>query len=240
MKLNRSSCGRLAATVTGALALGLSNASLAVPITVPTGLNPGDQYRLAFVTEGIDVPERDATSTDIADYDAYVQAVANTQPALASITWQVIGSTATVSAVDHTSTNPNDPGVPIYLLNDTLLANNYADLWDGTIVNALSIFEDGLPFSCPGGPCQVSPSVFTGTNADGTVSSGSPLGGLTTVRGGVWTNSSSIWISQADLSSSQTLPFYAISQVLTVPEPGTALLVATGLLGLVARWRRRT
>jgi len=228
------------ATVTGALALGVSNESLAAPITVPTGLNPGDQYRLAFVAEGIDIPRRDATSTDIADYDAYVQAVANAQPGLASITWQVIGSTATVSAVDHTSTNPNDSGVPVYLLNDTLLANNYADLWDGTIVNALSIFEDGLPFSCPGGPCQASPNVFTGTNADGTVFPGSPLGGLTTVRGGVWTNTGSIWISQGEYLPTQSGAFYAISEVLTVPvpEPGTALLVASGLLGLVARLRR--
>lgn len=34
----------------------------AAPITLPIGLNPGDEYRLAFVTS----TTRDATSTDIA------------------------------------------------------------------------------------------------------------------------------------------------------------------------------
>lgn len=109
--------------------------SFAAPISVPTSLPPGQQYRLAFVTAGI----RDATSTNIADYDAFVQAEANTEAALSSISWQVIGSTATVSARDHTGTAPADyPGVPIFLLNDVKLVDDYADLWDGSLDTAFS------------------------------------------------------------------------------------------------------
>ena len=36
-------------------------------LQTPAGLNPGDQFRFVFVTDGI----RDATSTNIADYDSF-------------------------------------------------------------------------------------------------------------------------------------------------------------------------
>jgi len=38
-----------------------TGAAQAALVVVPTGLNPGDQYRLVFVTDGT----RDATSTNI-------------------------------------------------------------------------------------------------------------------------------------------------------------------------------
>ena len=44
----------------------------AAPITVPTSLNPGDTYRLAFETS----TTTDATSTSIADYNTFVTGVA--------------------------------------------------------------------------------------------------------------------------------------------------------------------
>ena len=101
----------------------------AAPITVPTGLNPGEQYRLAFVTS----TTRDATSSNIADYNAFVTATANAVPELAElgITWKAIGSTSAVDAQDNTHTNVvlDGVGVPIYLLNDTLFVNDNADLW---------------------------------------------------------------------------------------------------------------
>ncbi len=66
--------------------LGLTAFSaLTAPITIPTGLNPGDQYRIAFVTRTI----RDVTSSNIADYNAFVTAAADavTEPAAA---WHVL------------------------------------------------------------------------------------------------------------------------------------------------------
>jgi hypothetical protein len=63
-------------------------------ILSPPGLNPGDHYRLFFVTSTTTT----ASSTDIADYSAFVTNVANTQAQLAAlgIVWMAIGSTATV------------------------------------------------------------------------------------------------------------------------------------------------
>ncbi len=50
-------------------------------VTVPTDLNPGDQYRLVFVTNGT----RDAQSTDIADYNTFVTTEANLSTELAAL-----------------------------------------------------------------------------------------------------------------------------------------------------------
>ena len=63
-----------------AAAMLLSSAQ-AAPIIVPTGLNPGDTYRLVFVTS----TGRDGTSSNIADYNAFVTASANSQAALAAL-----------------------------------------------------------------------------------------------------------------------------------------------------------
>ncbi len=45
-----------------------ASAAQAALVVVPPGLNPGDQYRLVFVTDGT----RDATSTNINDYNNFV------------------------------------------------------------------------------------------------------------------------------------------------------------------------
>ena len=67
--------GRLL-TIVAVMLLGLATENLAAPITLPTGLNPGDQYRLGFVSS----TTRDATSQNIADYNDFVTATANRGP----------------------------------------------------------------------------------------------------------------------------------------------------------------
>lgn len=106
--------------------------AMAAPITVPAGLNPGDQYRLAFVTGTV----RDATSTNIADYNNFVTTAANSEPALAALstTWNAIASTNSINARDNTTTNPFvSAGVPIFRLDGNLVAASNADLWDGAV-----------------------------------------------------------------------------------------------------------
>jgi hypothetical protein len=49
-----------------------SHSASAAIVTVPTGLNPGDTYYLAFVTAGTIT----GTSTNIADYNAFAQSQA--------------------------------------------------------------------------------------------------------------------------------------------------------------------
>ena len=96
-------------------------------VTEPTSLSPGDMYRLAFVSS----TTRDATSSDITAYNNFVDALGDT--AIAS-DWKAIASTGAIDARDHTDTRPTaadppgTPGVPIFLLNDTWLADSNNDL----------------------------------------------------------------------------------------------------------------
>ena len=92
--------------------------------TVPPGLSPGDQYRLAFLTRPGSTTTA-ATSTDINYYNNFVNSVANSPGSLVNglSTWTAIASTATVAAEDNTGTNPSSSqGFPIYTLNGTLVA----------------------------------------------------------------------------------------------------------------------
>lgn len=144
-------------------------AGYAAPITVPSGLSAGDQYRLAFVTS----TRRDATSSDIADYNAFVTTAASTVSELVALgtTWSAIASTEDVDARDNTATNPSlAPGLPIYLLNDSRLAANNGILWS----NASGLLETRLNITESGDLSSAS-TTWTGTSPDGTASR-RPLG----------------------------------------------------------------
>ena len=182
-------------------------------ITQPTSLNPGDKYRLAFVTSGI----LHATSSDIADYNTFVTNAANAVPALASLgtTWTVIGSTATVDARDNTNTVPSTVtggslGVPIFLLNDTKLVDSNDDLWDGFI---------GLPFGRTEVDTSLNAPTWTGTDPSGTAGA-APLG-FTIVTIGASSTTSSQWIDMMTLSHTFVpRPLYALSGELPgIPVP---------------------
>ncbi len=185
------------------------------PITVPSDLNPGDQYRLAFVTTGA----RNGSSTNIVDYNAFVSGDANAQPELMALgtTWTAIASTATVSARDNTSTNPTvAAGVPIYTLGGIRIADNNTDLWDGALTNPLNITRDGTVVSFTG----TYDGVWTGTCADGTNCVGSRVLG-TTSGSSLFGNPTpgKNWLAWGSLYSYQGRQFYSLSDVLTVPAP---------------------
>ena len=209
---------------------GTVSAAIVIP---PPDLNPGDQYRLAFVTSGT----RDATSTDIADYNSFV----NAQAALVSATgfptsgWAAIASTESVDARDNTGTNPSGgAGVPIYRVDGVRIADDYADLWDGGRLAAnLSVTQQGDPYPNTVPPCASFPYclAWTGTSSLGTAAS--PLGGPnpSSAAGDIFqedTVNVSSWILGYFDSRSRSYPLYAMSAVLAVPSGPPAVTYTVG------------
>lgn len=227
-----------------ALWLGSATVSAQV-VTVPTGLNPGDKYRLVFVTDG----KRDATSTVMSGefgYNTFVTTEAATNATLVALgtTWTAIASTKTVNARDNTLTTGGQ-GVRIYNLSGNLVASNYGDLWDGTITSPINVTQSGVIFAS---------SVWTGTNSNGSSASNTnnELGTTVVPNGGFypqvrigWANATnSTWISSTNQNSVAARPLYAMSGELTysVPEPnslGLGLVLALAGVAWCNRRRKR-
>jgi PEP-CTERM motif len=193
----------------------------------------GSEYRLAFVTNGA----RNAESLLIGDYNAFVTAQANQNATLLGLgtTWSVIGSTSTVDARDNTNTNPSSSiGVPIYRLDGVKVADNNADLWDGALLDSISLNQNGA---------VMMGAVWTGTGTNGVGVNPFQLG-VSETQYGVLTATNNTWISFGSDLSDGTLRMYAMSAVLTVlpiPEPGSILLVGVGsMLGVLSRRHRKT
>ena len=206
-------------------------------ITMPIGLNPGDEYRIAFVTS----TTRDATSANINDYNEFVTVAATADGTLTSqlnTTWMAIASTigggdaGPIDARDNTMTNPNvdGPGVPIFLQDGiTKIADNYEDLWDGSIAAAIL------------GESQMSPiGVWTGTKDDGTEFYG--LGGERVVIGHEEIANHYSWIAFCCISDDDDLlvesithhRLYGISGVVkVVPEPTSWTVLLTCFVPLI-------
>ncbi|BCX47931.1 PKD domain-containing protein [Haloferula helveola] len=186
------------------------------------GINPvtglawaaGDTYRLIFLTS----QTTDATSTDIATYNTFVQGVAaasSTYPDLGNGSWKIVASTETVDARDNTGTNPGSgTGVAVFLMDGvTKAANDNADFWDGFIENTVSLDENASAL--------VENRVFTGSNFNGTsVGTGGgdkPLGVLDGdgVRTGQ-SDSNQFWFVQWKENGNNLNSVYALSEPLTI------------------------
>jgi len=243
-----------------AFVLGTATATQAAPVVTPLGLNPGDTYRLAFITSGY----QRAEENDIAFYNQFVTDIANGEASLASLgtTWMAIGSTATVDARDNTNTNPGtEPNaIPIYLLDGaTLVSSDHRDIWINGIGNPINIDETGnqIPES---GEFSVDDHAWTGTAADGTAAN-NPLG----LHGGVldpFTYEPSrgdsfetqgfgdpTWLFSTKLDNvpvDTDLRFYALSDILTVASgtvtvsaPPALWVFSLALAGMAVFRRRR-
>ena len=124
------------------------------------------------------------------------------------------------------------------------MADDYVDLWDGDIDLPLNVNEAGD---------IVTGNVlaWTGTSYNGSsLHIGSDLhGGESTTehytlgdafakagRSGVTGRS---WVDGSALGTGVARPMYAMSGVLTVPEPGSFMLISIGAIGLIGFGRRR-
>jgi hypothetical protein len=202
-------------------------------LQTPAGLNPGDTFRFVFVTDG----SRDATSTNITDYDNFVQSQAGgaTYNGVV-VNWLAIGSTATVNAIDHVGV----AATPVYLVDGTLVTPNTGSfgLWSGQLIHAINE-------NISGGTTQQS-FVWTGTRTNGTGDlTNLELGSvsLDTEAGNPLT-ADSLWVSQVPFFQNAEQGLYGISQDLTVPqsvpEPTSMVLLCLGGVIVVGYgWTRR-
>ena len=99
----------------------------------PTDLAVGTKFRLLFLSS----TKRDALSTDIADYNTFVQARAAAGHAdiqAYSAGFRALGCTSDTDARDNTLTTytTTDKGIPIYWLDGAKAADEYEDFYDGS------------------------------------------------------------------------------------------------------------
>ncbi len=178
---------------------------------IPSGLQPGDLFRLLFITTG----SITATSTDITTYDDHVRGQI-TNHGLAAIrpyapAFRVVGSTSSVNARDHTGLT--GAGVPIYWLNGPLVAQNNAGFWSDTWEN-WSQTDRRTQF---GMADTHSDWPWTGTNTDGTAHANHLGHAIQVQRGQFSTGPSSTGpISHNSAPSSQSHTLYGISPVFSV------------------------
>jgi hypothetical protein len=193
---------------------------------LPSDLNPGDPYHVAFVT----FSGGDALSPDIADYNAFVTTQAEFTGAETEnwgVNWYAIASTATVDARDNIPVST----APVYLLSDVRVADNATDLWDGDIQDLLSVNQNG--------DFDSSQNVWTGTQSDGTAFLTQQLG-TASPRIGFSGVTNSGWVSFGQSGGPSTLrAFYGVSDVLFVPEPSSLGLLLLGLAALYGAGRRQ-
>ncbi len=200
-------------------------------LTANGGINPstgiawkrGDPYRLIFISS----TSRDATSSDIADYNTHIQNAANSA-GLGAVNWYAIGSTNTIDARDNTFTTNLDTDGAIFLMNGSeVVANNLADLWDGAVDTRIDNDENGNVSSISTPIWTSWTAVWTGTNNDGTATS--RYLGASNVQLGLAKAELNFWENRSQASNSTNLPFYGISEVLKVSETGgSGIIHVTG------------
>ena len=181
----------------------------------PSGLVAGNQFRLMFVTHTGHTP----SSSDIADYNTYIQSQANASSAHPAIKqysagFTVVGSTADDDAHDNTSTTGT--GVPIYWLNGNKVADNYPDFYDGD-------WDDEANPKQRNGNSVSASLIWTGSDSTGT---GGTTGqanvsvalGDSQVTIGRLNGTEGPLDARVAAAPTNTLRYYALSQIFTVGD----------------------
>ena len=212
-----------------AIAAGTASAG---SIATPTGLNPGDQFRIVFLTfpASATLP----TSSNLSTYDNIVSSDATgyTYGGNSPI-WKAIVSNVTTDARDHIGLLSTSL-IPLYTVDGTKVSTG--NLWSGELISGIGKRIDGQ---------QVSDGVWTGTiwNTGTAMWRETPpmrhqMGDLVGERAvfGLSYGLGADWANSNTNINTASMRLYGISEVLTVPsavpEPSTVMLV--GLGGLAA------
>lgn len=207
-------------------------------ISTPPGLDPGDQFRIVFLTQGV----TEATNPNISYYNTFVNNDASNQAGgngssvvynRTALTWSAIGSTYEISAI----ANIGSFGVPVYLASGTLVtpSDTSSGLWSESLLAPINQFLTGSGSFGTG--------VWTGTLPNGTSAGSFTLGnsGGMGVVPGMSDKTDLNWVETPAVPGNWTNNMYGISQVLTaVPEPSTSAMLLAGIaLGGYMMWRQR-
>jgi len=204
-------------------------------VTTPSGLAPGTQYQLVFVTaDGFE-----ATDPAISTYNSDVTAEAALDATLATfdaangVTWTVIGSTTSVNA----DANAPSSGL-VYTLNGTEVSSS--GLYGGvSLLAPIDIDQNGSTLNT---------TTWTGSNTLGTAAGGINDLGQTFAEPGDSAVITTGWIDSPNGEFSDNFQsLYALSSVITVPgtspvpEPGTVAWMPGAVLLLfgLSRLRRK-
>ena len=178
---------------------------------IPSGISPGQSFRLLFVT---------SSSFDARGFGS-LNGVA-TKAAGSNVTlrpfkdeFRILGSTSTVHARDNTGTTGT--GVPIYWLGGAKVADDYADLYDGSWDSRAGKTEFGGNYTG---------LVWTGTLADGSSGGNNAIGsGGNVIIYGALNRGPGKELFSSGGAPTTVLPFYALSPVITVQGPPKVSLV---------------
>lgn len=187
---------------------------------VPTSIDPGETFQLAFVSSAVlqrdllDGVNDGSDDSVISQWNAWAndQAAANThataQKDIAAISWYAIASTKDVAAKDNAVVSG-----PVYRIDRNQVATNATDMWDASLINGISVDENGVSQSgnvWAGGPSYQS---------DGTIG-GQPLGNGTASASRGNTGNDHTWFGQgghiARGPDDTSTRVFALSEAITV------------------------
>jgi hypothetical protein len=208
-----------------ALLLGTSTLAYADFIP-PAGVTA---YRLAFFTADATMV---AKSSAIATYNNFVTSEAAQNSSLPSTIWTAIASTADENALTNTSCGTVCNSLPIYLVNGTEVAVSAASLFAGGGSTTINADQFGNP---SGG------YAWTGTNNNGTASTGHELGSADPMLGATGFGIQNQFAIFTDSAPTDQFSLYAISGEIqtTVPEPASGAALLLGGLVITRVFRRR-
>ena len=201
---------------------------------IPSDLNPGDTYHLAFVTSTTFYARR-SFADGPGGFDSLVQAAADAAGTVdtTGATWHIIasfgGSYPPVDARDHALVS-----APVYRLDGVRVADGFDDMWDGSLANPINVDEFG--------------DTLVGRTLTGTRWTGEArayIGGGELVTWGESNQHNSYWIDRSLANWGSYAHMYGLSEELTVPgdvipEPsGLVLWSSLAVIGITILWRRR-
>ena len=175
-----------------------------------TSLNPGDRFRLLFVTEST----THAQSAQITDYNRFIQDIAtNGHMAIQNFSnaFRALISTIAVDARDNTDTGlAIRPGYPIYWLDGDKIADNYDAFYNNNWGSITGTDETG-------DNTADNIIIWTGSNRDGT-GKNPETAGQANVETGQLTIGNELSTNNPDSSSTEH-PLYAMSPVFLINYP---------------------